>query len=130
MIESSGRRGRPQAFLARRLARQTAGEAALTVAKADLGALQYELAQELRIQLDAVQVAARRTADYAEQILPRFSENLRLLRRAFELGEVDVLEVFVAQRRFLEQQQRALEVYSDYVDAVRAFELTSGQPLG
>lgn len=105
-------------------------KAALTVAKADLGALKYELAQDLRIQIDAVRVAARRTADYAEQILPRFSENLRLLRRAFELGEVDVLEVFVAQRRFLEQQQRALEVYSEYVDAVRAFELTSGQPLG
>jgi hypothetical protein len=38
---------------------------------------------------------------YSSEVVPRFQENLNLLQRAFELGEVDILEVFVARENFM-----------------------------
>ena len=37
--------------------------------------------------------AVARVQAYGEEILPRFAENMRLLRRAFELGEIDLLQL-------------------------------------
>lgn len=101
----------------------------LTVSKADASMLKYEIAQQMQARMNAVRTAARRVATYSEEMLPRFSENLRMLERAFELGEIDLLQVFVAQQRFVTQQQRALEIYAAYVEAVRAFELVAGRSL-
>jgi cobalt-zinc-cadmium efflux system outer membrane protein len=55
---------------------------------------------------------------YSSEVVPRFEENLNLLQRAFELGEVDILEVFVARENFLRIQNEALEAYRAYFDAV------------
>ena len=101
----------------------------LSVSKADASALKYELAQQVQARMNAVRTAAQRVTTYSEEMLPRFSENLRMLERAFELGEVELFQVFVAQQRFLAQQRRALEIYAEYVEAVRAFELVAGRPL-
>jgi outer membrane protein, heavy metal efflux system len=103
--------------------------AELTVSKADASTLKYEIAQQLEARMNSVRTAARRVATYSEEMLPRFSENLRMLERAFELGEIDLLQVFVAQQRFVTQQRRALEIYAAYVEAVRALELIAGRPL-
>jgi outer membrane protein, heavy metal efflux system len=103
--------------------------AEVTVFKADASTLKYEIAQQMDARLNAVRTAARRVATYSEEMLPRFSENLRMLERAFELGEIDLLQVFVAQQRFVTQQRRALEIYAAYVEAVRTFELVAGRPL-
>ncbi|MFO7567153.1 MAG: TolC family protein [Enhygromyxa sp.] len=103
--------------------------AELTVAKADAGALKYELGRQLEAQLNAVRFAARRVETYSQEVLPRFSENLRMLERAFELGEIDLLQVLVGQQRFVSQQRRALEIYGEYVEAVRRYELVAGQAV-
>jgi outer membrane protein, heavy metal efflux system len=103
--------------------------AEVTVSKADASTLKYEIAQEIGARLNAIRTAANRVATYSEEMLPRFSENLRMLERAFELGEIDLLQVFVAQQRFVTQQRRALEIYAAYVEAVRTFELVAGRPL-
>ena len=44
---------------------------------------------------------ASRIAAYGTEILPAFEGNLALLQRAFELGEVDLLQVLVARERLL-----------------------------
>ena len=49
-----------------------------------------------------------------------------MLQRAFELGEIEVLDVSVAQRRFLEIQQSALTAYQEYYQAVATLELVVG----
>jgi cobalt-zinc-cadmium efflux system outer membrane protein len=74
----------------------------------------------------AVNAAAERVEAYGSEILPAFSSNMTKLVRAFELGEVDVLEVMVARGRFLELQRQALTAYADYFRAIAALEGETG----
>jgi cobalt-zinc-cadmium efflux system outer membrane protein len=77
----------------------------------------------------AVNAAAERVQSYGSDILPRFEENLTMLRRAFELGEIDLLRVSVALERFLSVQQQALGAHVDYFAAVAALEAQVGEEI-
>ncbi len=70
----------------------------------------------------AVNAAAERVDSYGSEIIPAFASNMTKLVRAFELGEVDVLEVLVARGRYLELQRQALSAYADYFHAVAVLE--------
>lgn len=100
--------------------------ARLRIASTERAVLRRTLDRERRRAADALDTAARRLEIYAADVLPRFSENLVLLRRAFELGEIDLLEVFVERERFLRFQDEALDVYVDYIEATRDLELAQG----
>ena len=67
---------------------------------------------------------------YGSEILPTLEKNLELLRKSFELGEIDVLDVLVAQERFLRGQQDALAAFQDYYDAWARLEAIVGVELG
>ncbi len=91
------------------------------------------LASLLEVRLErlrsAVNAAAERVRSYGSDILPRFAENLTMLRRAFELGEIDLLRVSVALERFLSVQQQALGAHVDYFAAVAALEAEVGEEI-
>jgi cobalt-zinc-cadmium efflux system outer membrane protein len=102
-------------------------------ARADLAVRQAEqqaFGQALRARLTraamAVDADANRIAAYGTEILPAFEGNLSLLRRAFELGEVDLLQVLVARERLLRIQQDALTAHQDYYRDVAALEAEVG----
>ena len=73
--------------------------------------------------------AARQVQTYGSEILPTFEENLRLIQRAFELGEIDILQVSVARERFLRIQADALDAYRTYFQAVADLEGSIGSDL-
>jgi cobalt-zinc-cadmium efflux system outer membrane protein len=77
----------------------------------------------------AVVSASARVKSYGADVLPRFDENLKLVRRAFDLGEVDLLEVSVARDRFFRIQLDALGAHADYFVALAALERTVGVDL-
>lgn len=104
-------------------------KAQLRIAEVALATRRYELEQELRRSIDAVQTAAARVQDYGRDVLPRFDENLELLQRAFELGEIDIIGVAVGRQSFFDAQAAALETWSDYLAAVRQLELAVGRPV-
>lgn len=104
-------------------------KAELTVAEQELEATRYTLALSARRAVDAVNTAAERVRTYSVEVVPRFVENLNLLQRAFELGEVDILEVFVARENFLRIQNEALDAYRAYYDAVYTLESMLGSPI-
>ena len=104
-------------------------DAQLRIAEARATVVQRNLARDLDRTRDAVSTAADRLSTYTKDVLPRFSDNLAHLQRSFELGEIELLEVFVARERFLRLQTQALDVYEDYIAAVREYELAAGQPL-
>jgi len=54
--------------------------------------------ERLRTSVDA---GAARVAAFGTDVLPRFSENLSMVREAFALGEYDILRVSVAPERFM-----------------------------
>lgn len=97
-------------------------EAELTVNLSTLGA---EIVQA-RQRVDA---SAERARLYGTEILPTLETNLDLLQMAFELGEIDILQVMVAQERFLRTQQDALQAFADYYDAWAELEATVGSEL-
>lgn len=101
----------------------------LTIAEQELAALQYTLGMSARRAIEAVNTAAERVRTYSSEVVPRFAENLDLLQRAFELGEVELIEVFVARENFLRIQEQALEAYRSYYDSVYALESMLGAPI-
>ena len=103
--------------------------AELSVAEQELEATRYTLALSARRAVDSVNTAAERVRTYSVEVVPRFEENLNLLQRAFELGEVDIIEVFVARENFLRIQNEALDAYRAYYDAVYALESILGSPI-
>jgi cobalt-zinc-cadmium efflux system outer membrane protein len=78
---------------------------------------------------ERVSANARLAELYGSEILPTFEKNLELLQKAFELGEIDVLQVMVAQELFLRTQQDALQSFADYYAAWAELEATVGAEL-
>jgi cobalt-zinc-cadmium efflux system outer membrane protein len=66
---------------------------------------------------------------YGENILPAFEENLAKLRRAYELGEINVLELAQIRERMLTTQSEALAALGEYYAAVAELEALAGTHL-
>ncbi|MBL9106490.1 MAG: TolC family protein [Myxococcales bacterium] len=116
-------------FWKRNQAARAQSRSELTIAEQELQALQYSLGMSARRAVEAVNTAAERVRTYSREVVPRFAENLDLLQRAFELGEVELIEVFVARENFLRIQEQALDAYRAYYDAVYSLESMLGSPL-
>jgi outer membrane protein, heavy metal efflux system len=100
-----------------------------TVAQAELDAAGRLLAGQIAEARSEVVAAARRTRTYGKEILPRFQDNLVMLRRAFELGEIDILALSTGRERFLRIQSDALAATLDYFVALAALERVVGVDL-
>jgi cobalt-zinc-cadmium efflux system outer membrane protein len=99
------------------------------VARAELDAAQRLLEGDIAQARSEVAAAAQRTRAYGTEILPRFEENLGLLRRTFELGEIDILALSTGRERFLRIQSDALAAQSDYFVALAGLERVVGVDL-
>ena len=85
--------------------------------------LLYGKISQLRSEVLA---AAERTRAYGSEILPRFEETLHALRRAFELGELDILSLSVGAKRLLDIRNDALHAQNDYFLALINLERNVG----
>ncbi len=119
----------PLPFWKRNQANRAQTRAELTVAEQELAATRYSLALSALRAVDALNTAAERVRTYSSEVVPRFQENLNLLQRAFELGEVDIIEVFVARENFLRIQTEALDAYRSYFEAEYTLETILGSPV-
>lgn len=99
------------------------------VAEAELDAAAQLLAGQIVELRSEVVAAARRTRAYGTEILPRFEDNLTLLRRSFELGEIDILALSTGRERFLRIQSDALSAEQDYFVALSGLERAIGVEL-
>lgn len=116
----------PLPFFKRNQLARAQTKAELSVANTELEVTRYQLALNARRAVDAINTAAERVQTYSREVVPRFEENLQLLQRAFELGEVDIIEVFVARENFLRIQTEALDAYGTYFDAMYTLETIIG----
>jgi cobalt-zinc-cadmium efflux system outer membrane protein len=99
------------------------------VAKAELDAGQRLLEGQIAEARSEVVAATLRTRAYGTEIIPRFEENLTLLRRSFELGEIDLLALSTGRERFLRIQSDALAATLDYFVALAWLERVVGVDL-
>lgn len=119
----------PLPFFQRNQAGLARANAELRVARAAQATRRYELGQEIRRWRTAADGAGLRVRSYADEVLPRFAENLELLGQAFELGEIGGLEVVLARQRFADMQMEALAAWRDYIDAAEGLERAAGRPV-
>lgn len=108
---------------------RAAAQAQLTVSRAELEATRRLLEGQVAESRSEVDAAATRTRAYGVEILPRFEENLTLLRRSFELGEIDILALSTGRERFLRIQSDALSAQQDYFVALAGLERVVGIDL-
>ena len=101
----------------------------VTIAKAELDAALRVLDGQIAEARSEVVAAAARTRAYGTEILPRFEENLTLLQRSFELGEIDILALSTGRERFLRIQSDALGAQQDYFLALAGLERVVGVEL-
>ncbi len=119
----------PMPFARRNRGARAAAHAEARIAEAAQQAYSSQLAARIEQDRTALSAAAARMRGYGGEILPTFEENLRLIQRAFELGEIDILEVSVARERFLRTQSDALDAHSDYFQAVADLEASIGTDI-
>ena len=103
-----------------------AARARISVAEAELEALRGTIEARVRRATASVRAAAERVRIFQADVLPGFERNLTLLQRAFELGELDALEVGTGTRRLLEVQANALDAFAEYHRALAALETEVG----
>lgn len=108
---------------------QASARAELSAAEAELEARRTLLEGQITEAHSQLIAAAQRTRAYGNEILPRFEENLTLLRRSFELGEIDLLALSVGRERFLRIQSDALNAQLDYFIAMATLERAVGVDL-
>lgn len=108
---------------------QARAQADVDVAEAELEARTFGLDAEIaRMRGEAI-AAAERVRSYGAEVLPRFQENMDLLRRGYELGEFDLPTLLIARERFLRIQSDALQAHLDYFVAIAALERLVGVDL-
>lgn len=100
--------------------------AELAVAETERTVHAQELSLSLRRLHAELDAAAERVQSYRSRVLPAFEQNLQLVSRAFELGEIAIIDLLVARERFLNAELDALNAFSDYFHAVAALEQALG----
>ncbi len=97
--------------------------------RAEGGALQATLRARLARAAGAVDAAAARVKIFGTHILPAFERNLGKIKRAYDLGEIDIHEVSQIRERVLATQQQGLAALSDYYRAVAELEALLGTDI-
>ncbi|MGM0577759.1 MAG: TolC family protein [Myxococcota bacterium] len=87
------------------------------------------LRTRLMERIEAVDGAAEQVAVFETGVLPAFREQLALLLKGFELGEMSLLDVMTARDRLLAAQREALDAHEDYHEAISALEELLGAPV-
>ena len=103
--------------------------AAREVARAEEDSIHATLRARLASAAGAVDAAAARVAIYGEDILPAFEQNLQLIMRAYELGELEIHEVSQIRERVLDTEEQALDALGDYYRAAAELEALLGTDI-
>lgn len=104
-------------------------EAEVVVAERAAEATAAELRGALVEAAAALDAAAARVALYRTGVVPQLEQNLTLLQRAYELGEVDVHQVSQTRERLLAATGRAIEARVAWYETAAALEGLVGSEI-
>jgi cobalt-zinc-cadmium efflux system outer membrane protein len=92
-------------------------------------ALERSARREVLAAVNRYQAARKALSVFEGGVVPQSQENLRIVRAAYELGELRMLDVINEQRRLLETQRAYTGLLSDANTAVAELERAVGAPL-
>ena len=104
-------------------------EAELAIAYREREANATRLRTKLLQATIALDAAVERVALYETGVVPRLEENLKLLQRAYELGEVDVHQVSQTRERLLTATGQYIDARITYHETAAALEGLVGTEL-
>lgn len=87
--------------------------AEVAVAVAALAAAQQRLGADVASAHSELEAAIARVDTWGTEIVPRSRQHLEVLKRAFELGEIDLIALGVGRERLLSVQRAALDARRD-----------------
>ncbi|MGH9837315.1 MAG: TolC family protein [Blastocatellia bacterium] len=85
--------------------------------------------RDVALAFNRYRAAAQSLAIYGNQVLPRAEQNLRMIRAAYNLGDLQVLDVVAEQRRLVESQTQYNAALRDYYVSLAEIERAIGAPL-
>ena len=97
-------------------------KADLKIAEARRQALHVQWRAQIERAATNLNAAAQRVQIYGADVLPRAEDSMRLIQRAYDLGEIDIQAVSQTRERVLETQTQALGALSDYYAALATLE--------
>jgi cobalt-zinc-cadmium efflux system outer membrane protein len=118
--------GLPLPFFSNNEPERAEARAALELALAERRQAEARVAAEVTRAYRAATGATRRLEAFGSDVLPRFEENLAALKRAYELGEIDIVGLAGGRERFLAAQRDALTAQEDYFTALAELEHAVG----
>lgn len=101
---------------------QVRAAAELDAASAERAMTERALLGQLHEATVALDAAARRVGVYDTGVVPTLEENLQLLQRAYELGEVDIHVLSQTRERLLEATANFIDARVLYFETVAALE--------
>ncbi len=119
----------PLPFFDRHQVEIGAAKAQQQVNRAEINAQERQITREVVGAYLAVNAAQKVLAFYEGGILNLLNENLELIRTAYELGEVELLEVILTQNQFIETRFAYLDALATYTKAVAELETATGVNL-
>lgn len=108
---------------------QAQAEAQVLVATRERDALVTQMTGALTQAIFALDAAYARVELYQTGVVPQLEQNLSLLERAYELGEVDVHQVSQTRQRLLEATSQYLDARMTYYQTAAALEGLVGAEL-
>ncbi len=104
-------------------------QAELDVVSSQQLEVRTRLEAELQAAATALNTAAAQVELYEERVIPRLEQNLTALQKAYELGEVGLLQVSQTRERLLDGSRRYLDARIEYFGARAALEGFVGTEL-
>lgn len=115
-------RNRNQGNIEAALARQRA-------ARLQRQALERSVRQDVLSAVSRCQTARQAMSTFVQRVLPEAAANLRMIRGAYELGELRLLDVIAEQRKLLEVQRALDALFREANVAAVELEQALGAPL-
>ncbi|TXD35032.1 TolC family protein [Lujinxingia vulgaris] len=112
----------PLPFWRRNQEGRALAQARLQIADSERAATAARLRAELTEAAIAMNAAAERVTLYETSVVPQLEENLALLQRAFELGEVDVHQVSQTRERLLNATGQYIDARITYYESAAMLE--------
>ncbi|KAA1173212.1 MULTISPECIES: TolC family protein [Marinobacter] len=103
--------------------------AQLKISELEAEALRLATERQVVSAVAQYESAVRRLRQMNESILERSEETLQLMQKALQAGKVDASDVLSAQDNLLSVRKEYVQVQHDYIDAVRALEVSTGGAL-
>lgn len=108
---------------------QTKAAAKLEASEVEAEALRLATERQVMSAVVQYESSAIRLRQMNESILERSEETLGLMQKALKAGKVGASDVLAAQENLLSVRQEYIQTQSDYIDAVRALEISTGGAL-